>query len=83
MDTAVVATAATAAAAAVMTSAVIIGQRTVIEDSLSREAGEVLEKWKWLADMHNHVLSQVPEYEKYQIDAGETRHTFSSFIDTC
>jgi hypothetical protein len=66
----------------VMAERLLTRQRTVIGDSLSRGTGEVLEKWKWLADMHNHVLSQVPEYEKFRIAAGETRHTFRSFIDT-
>lgn len=66
----------------IMAERVLTRQHTVIADSLSRETGETLEKWKWLADMHNHVLSQVPEYEKYGIDAGEARYTFRSFIDT-
>lgn len=57
-------------------------QRAVIEESLSRQAGDVFEKWKWLADMHNHVLGQQPMYEQYRIDAGGTRHAFYSFVDT-
>ena len=58
-------------------------QRQIIEGALAREgSGGVFEKWKWLADMHNHVLSAWPEHERYVIDAGQPVHSFRSFLST-
>jgi hypothetical protein len=58
-------------------------QRGVVEDALARyQAGNVFDKWKWLADMHNHVLSQIPAFQGFQIDAGDPLRSFRSFIST-
>jgi hypothetical protein len=57
-------------------------QRRTIECALSRETGGVFDKWKWLADMHNHALSQIPDFTRFQIDAGKPQHSFRPFIST-
>jgi hypothetical protein len=60
----------------------LIQQRNIIQDALRRKTGNVLNKWKWLADMHNHVLSQLPGFHDLRIDAGDPQHSFRSFIST-
>jgi hypothetical protein len=57
-------------------------QLNIIEDALRRETGNVFNKWKWLADMHNHVLRQLPVFHAFRIDAGDPLHSFRSFIST-
>jgi hypothetical protein len=58
-------------------------QKQIIEDALAREeSGDAFEKWKWLADMHNHVLSAWPEHGTHVIDAGQPRHSFRPFLST-
>ena len=57
-------------------------QRGVVEAALARETGEVFRKWKWLADMHNHVLNRTPAFHASRIDAGAPQHSFRSFIST-
>jgi hypothetical protein len=47
-----------------------------------KEADKALSKWKWLADMHNHVLDQWPQYRQFRIDAAEPLHSFRSFVST-
>lgn len=58
-------------------------QKTIIEGALVREgSGEVFEKWKWLADMHNHVLREWPNFQQFRIDAEQQRHSFRAFLST-
>ncbi|MUL78920.1 hypothetical protein [Mycolicibacterium sp. CBMA 226] len=57
-------------------------QRGIIESALARETGEPYRKWKWLADMHNHVLGRLPLFHPHRIDAGAPQHSFRSFIST-
>lgn len=58
-------------------------QKQIIENALAREeSGDVFDKWKWLADMHNHVLGASPVFARYVINAGEPRHSFRPFLST-
>lgn len=57
-------------------------QRGVVEAALARETGEVFRKWKWLADMHNHVLNRTTAFHASRIGAGAPQHSFRSFIST-
>ena len=58
-------------------------QKQIIESALAREgSGVVFDKWKWLADMHNHVLGGWPVFEQFKINAGGSRHSFHPFSST-
>lgn len=61
----------------------LVRQKSIIEDALAREnSGNVFDKWKWLADVHNHVLNEWPAFHDYRIDSGPARHSFRPFLST-